>query len=100
MEEEVLFQIEVVPQIEGFTCKALMYALYSLITFAPLLASLGIWYFYNIWSGIAFFLFLTLISGVVISKMRVSSIPFSQREMSYSNMAVVRWYIGKNICLV
>jgi hypothetical protein len=99
MQEDPLFQIEVIPQIKGFTCKALLYALYILITFGPLFIGVCIGYFYNIWAGIAFFLFLTLASVVVISKMRINSIPFAQREMNYTNFAVVRWYLGKNICL-
>ena len=48
--------------------------------------------------GIAFFLFLTLVSGVISSKMRVSSIPPAQREMDYSTMAIVKWYLSRSTC--
>ncbi|DAB33326.1 MAG TPA: hypothetical protein CFH82_11075 [Sulfurospirillum sp. UBA12182] len=93
-------QIEVIPLIKGFTCKALVYLIYSLITFTPFVVGGVLWYRYNIWIAIAFFLFLTLISGVVLSKLRVASIPFAQREMSYSNIEIVKWYVGKNICFM
>ena len=98
MEEFVPPIIEVVPKIKGFRCKVLMVTLYTLLTFAPLVIGAWIGYAYNLWIGIAFILFLTLVSGVVSSKMRVSSIPFAQREMNYSTMAIVKWYLAKNIC--
>jgi len=91
--------IELVPKIQGFWCKSLMFGCYGVLTFTPLIAGLWIGYVYDLWIGIAFFLFLTLVSGVVCSKMRVCSIPYEQREMSYSTMAIVKWYVAKNICL-
>ena len=98
MEEFVPPIIEVVPKVKGFWCRVLMVSLYSLLTFGPLFAGGWIGYAYNLWVGIAFVLFFTLVSGVVSSKMRVSSIPFAQREMNYSTMAIVKWYLAKNIC--
>jgi len=90
--------LELVPKIKGFWCRILMFSLYGALTFIPLIAGLWIGYVYNIWVGIAFFLFLTLVSGVISSKMRVCSIPFDQREMNYSTMAIVKWYLARNIC--
>lgn len=92
-------RIEVVPKIKGFWCKVVQYVLYGLLALSPWGVGLWIGYAYNIWAGIAFFLFLTLVSGVVSSKMRIASIPFEQREMNYSTMAIVKWYVAKNICL-
>ena len=91
--------IEIIPKIQGFWCRVLMYTLYGALTFTPIAVGVGLGYLYNLWLGIAFFLFLTLVSGVISSKMRVCSIPFEQREMSYSTMAIVKWYVAKNICL-
>ena len=91
--------IELVPKIHGFWCRTVMFILYGTLTFVPLLMGIWIGYMYNPWIGIAFFLFLTLVSGVISSKMRIASIPFEQREMSYSTMAIVKWYVAKNICL-
>ena len=91
--------IEVTPNPKGLWCKGVMYFLYTLLTFAPLFIAMVIVYFYNIWIGIAFFLFLTLISGIVSSKMRIASIPFAQREMDYSTIAIVKWFVAKNWCI-
>lgn len=97
-EEYVPPIIEIIPMIKGFWCKLLLYTFYALLTFSPLCMGIWIGFAYDIWMGIFFFLFLTLVSGVVSSKMRVHSIPYAQREMSYSTMAIVKWYIAKNIC--
>ena len=99
MEEIVPDIIEQTPIIEGKKCKFLLFCLYAFITFAPFVASLFIWYYYGFLIGFAFFLFFTLGMGIVISKLRLASIPPLQREMSYSNMAVARWFLGENICL-
>ncbi len=90
--------IELVPRVRGFKCRLMMIVLYTAIGFTPLL--LGVWlgYAYNVWIGIAFFLFLTLVSGIVSSKMRIMSIPLVQREMNYSTLAIVKWYVAKHIC--
>lgn len=91
--------IEIIPKIRGFWCRVAMFSLYGALTYTPIIVGIWLGYIYNIGIGIAFFLFLTLVSGVVSSKMRVCSIPFEQREMSYSTMAIVKWYLAKNICL-
>jgi hypothetical protein len=99
-QEDTLFQIEVMPAIKGFWCKFLVYLIYTAITLTPFL--LGIffwWYLHSIWLGFLFFLFALLISVVLISKMRINSIPFAQREMDYTTIAVIRWYVGKNLCI-
>lgn len=91
--------IEVVPAIKGFKCKVLMVIFYATLTFSPMVIALWIGYAYNIWIGIAFFLFLTLVCGIVSSKMRINAIPHAQHEMNYSTMAIVKWYLSRNICL-
>ena len=98
--DETLFQIEVMPKIEGFGCKALVYMVYLAITLTPFgIGAFFWWYLHSVWIGFLFLLFGILASGVVVSKMRINSIPFSQREMNYSTLAVVKWYIGKNKCI-
>ncbi len=76
----------------------MLFCLHGFITFAPLVAALIIWYYYGFLVGLAFFLFFTLGMGIIISKLRLASIPPAQREMSYNNMAVARWFLGENIC--
>ncbi|MBL0687710.1 MAG: hypothetical protein JJV95_03790 [Sulfurospirillum sp.] len=100
IEEERIFQIEVMPKIKGFWCLFTVYAIYLTIVLAPFLIAIFSWqYSHSIWIGFLFFLFCMLISGVVVSKLRVGSIPFVQREMNYSTIAIVMMYVGKNICI-
>ncbi len=98
MEEDIPPIIELTPKLKGVRCRFLGYLLYTLLSFLPVFVGLYVWYKYNFWIGIAFFLFLTLIMGIVVSKMRLASLPPSQREMTYTNMEVARWYLSKNIC--
>ncbi len=98
--DEKLFQIEVMPRIVGFWCNLAVYGIYITINIGPILIGLfSWWYLHNWWIGFSLFLFSVLASVIVISKMRINSIPFSQREMDYSTIAVIKWYIGKNICV-
>jgi hypothetical protein len=90
--------IEITPIIKGKKCRFMLYCLYVFITFSPAFASLVIWYHYGFLVGFAFFLFFTLGMGIIISKLRVASIPPAQREMSYSNMAIARWFLSENVC--
>lgn len=98
--DETLFQIEVMPKIEGFGCNFLVWIVYLSIVLTPfVLGAFFWWYLHSAWVGFLFLLFTMLISGIVVSKMRINSIPFSQREMNYTTLAVVKWYIGKNKCI-
>lgn len=91
--------IEVVPTLKGIKCKVLAYVIWAALSFSPLGMGIYIGYTYNIWIGIAFFLFLTLVSGIVSAKMRGNSIPYEQREIDYSTMAIIRWYLSQGACL-
>ena len=91
--------IEAIPRPKGFRCKIIAYSIFSLLSFAPVLISGYIWYVYNIWIAVAFFLFIQLASGVISSKMRVASVPFDQSEISYTNLEITRWYVAKNLCM-
>lgn len=98
-ESEPLLKIEVMPKIKGFWCQLCVYLIYLALALGPIM--LGVlfwWYFYSLWFGFLATLFFMLVGGIVTSKMRINSIPFEQREMSYSTMAVVKWFVGKNIC--
>jgi hypothetical protein len=87
------------PKIKGFWCHFCVYLIYLALSLGPiLLGALFWWYFHSLWIGFLSALFFMLVGGIVTSKMRINSIPFEQREMSYGTMAVVKWFVGKNIC--
>ena len=91
--------LEVTPKLKSVKCRLVHYMLYGVLTFAPIGVALVTGYRYDAWIGVMLFLFLTLASGVVLSKMRHLYIPPQQREMSYSSFAIVQWYVAKNLCL-
>ena len=87
--DEPLFQIEVIPKIEGFWCHATVYAIYLSIVLIPFLMGVVLWWYLDsIWIGFLFFLFSFFASGVFVSKLRASSIPLAQQEMDYSTIMV------------
>jgi len=98
MEDFVPDLIEQTPIIKGVKCKILLFLLYMFITYEPLFAGLLVWYMYDFIIAIAFFLFFSLCMGIVISKLRILSLPKTQREMTYSNLQVSKWFLDKNIC--
>jgi len=98
--DETQFIIEVMPKIEGFWCNFFVWIVYIAIVLAPFIVGAFFWwYLHSAWIGFLFLLFAMLVRGVLTSKMRINSIPFAQREMNYSTLAVVKWYIGKNKCI-
>ena len=97
MEEIVPDLIEQVPIVKGTKCKMILLLLYIFISYAPTMIGLVLWYMYDLFIAISFFLFFTLCMGVLISKMRLFSLPITQREMSYSNLQVAKWFINKNV---
>jgi hypothetical protein len=98
MQEIVPDLIEQVPIIKGTKCKILLVLVYIFISYGPTMAGFVLWYMYDFFIAIAFFLFFTLSMGVVMSKMRLFSLPATQREMTYSNLQVAKWFVSKNIC--
>jgi hypothetical protein len=100
LDNENNFAIEVMPKIEGFWCNFLVHVIYSAILLAPfLVGGFFWWYLYSFWIGFLFLLFTVLISIIIISKMRINSIPFDQREMDYTTLSIIKWYVGKNKCI-
>ncbi len=91
--------IEQPPKIEGFGCRAMVYALAFSLTVVPIAVAVGIWYLYNFWIAVAAALFLYLLSGFVSSKLRQLSLPADQREKTLSSLEIAKWYIGKNRCI-
>jgi hypothetical protein len=91
--------IENTPDIEGTKCKLKVYILYFCITILPLLISLYVWYETDWLFGIGSGLFFYLVSAIIVSKLRLSSLPRDQYERSFSSLEIAKWYISRNHCL-
>ncbi len=86
------------PVVNGFKCKALMYAIFFALTFLPLLIGVYVWHAYDWLISIGVVLFLYLVSSIVSSKLRFSSLPPQQRERSLSSLEIARWYVYQHFC--
>jgi hypothetical protein len=91
--------IENTPKITGTKCKVKVYLLYFCITLLPLLISLYIGYDIDWLIGIGSGLFLYLVSAIVVSKLRLSSLPRDQFERTFSSLEIAKWYVSRNHCL-
>jgi len=90
--------IETEPKIEGIRCKAMVYGLFFAVTVLPYLLFFYIWWEYDWLIAVGIGLFLYLLSAVVMSKLRLLSLPKDQLERSLGSLEIAKWYIGKNHC--
>ncbi len=85
--------IENAPEPKSLRCKILVWALSSLIyTFPFILGLLGFVYF-DWFVGFCSFCFGVIIIGIFQSKLRQISLPFDQRENSFSVYELSSWFI-------
>ncbi len=90
--------IETAPILIG-GCKTLAILLSAIIFLFPILTALFFWYIYEkLFISIGVFLFLQIVSGVIVSRIRSISVSIDQGEMSYSTYEIISWYLDKYIC--
>ena len=93
------FIIETTPILKE-KCKIFATIIAYFLSFSPIVIFLVIWFNYDFWIGIALGLFAYIVTGVVTSKLRLSSIPLDQIEISHSNLEIATWYVARHICFV
>jgi len=86
------------PVIEGFKCKAFVFGLFFCLVILPILAGFYVWYFYDLLIAIGVVLFLYIASSIVVSKLRLSSLPFKLKERSLSSLEIAKWYVHQHLC--
>jgi len=90
--------IENTPIMIGARCKFLAYGIFFGLAILPLVVSLYVWFSYDWLIAIGTLLFLSLVSTIVGSKLRLASLPHDQRERSFSSLEIAKWYVAKNFC--
>jgi hypothetical protein len=90
--------IEILPETNNTKCKIIYYAIYILISYSWLIFAVIFWYKYNISFALLSIPVVYIITGIVISKMKLESIPFNEHESSHSNLEIAKWYTLKVIC--
>jgi hypothetical protein len=89
---------KITPVIEGFRCKTMVYAVYFGLSLLPIFAGAYVWLFHDWLIAIGVVLFLYIASSIVISKIRLSSLPPQLREYSLSSFEVAKWYVHQHHC--
>ncbi len=90
--------IENTPKIVGLKCKMMVYGLFFLVTIVPILIVLYIWLEYDWLIALGSGVFLYLLSAIVISKLRLLSLPKDQLERNFNSLDIAKWYINKYHC--
>ncbi len=90
--------IENTPKMQGFKCKTLAFLFFFGLSFLPLVVALYVWYEYDWMIAIGIGLFLYLVTAIVASKLRLSSVPVDQRERNLSSMDIAKWYVKYHFC--
>ncbi len=91
-------EVNMTPVIEGFKCKALVFGVFFGLVILPILAGLYVWYAYDLLIAIGAVLFLYIVSSIVGSKLRLSSLPPQLREKSLSSLEIAKWYVHQHLC--
>jgi len=91
-------EINITPVINGFKCKVLVYGVFFGLTVLPFIVGLYIWYKYNWLIAIGVVLFLYLVSSIIGSKLRLSSLPSKLKERSLSSLEIAKWYVHQHFC--
>ncbi len=82
-----------IPPTPSKKCKLLAIIITILLLGLPAVVALYFWYLYDqILISLFLFIFLQIVSGVITSKMRVSSIPFDQIDIDYTTYEIAKWY--------
>jgi len=91
-------EVNMTPVIEGFKCKALLYGVFFGLAILPLVVGLYVGYVYDWIMGIGVVLFLYIVSSIIGSKLRLSSLPAKLREKNLSSFEIARWYVHQHLC--
>lgn len=91
-------EVNITPVIEGFKCKALVFGVFFGLVILPVVVGLYVGYVYDWVMGIGVVLFLYIVSSIIGSKLRLSSLPPQLRERSLSSLEIARWYVHQHHC--
>lgn len=90
--------IENTPIMIGTRCKLLAYSIFFGLAILPIMIALFVWLKYDWMIAIGVLLFSFMVSTIVGSKLRLGSLPYDQRERSFSYLEIAKWYVSKNFC--
>ena len=90
--------IEILPKLSN---KCILFALSLTLLFLTLPAIFCIYFWYeydDILLSLFIFIFLQIVSGIILSKIRSFSTPNDQTEINYTTYEILKWYVYRHIC--
>lgn len=97
MEETIIEMREPTPTFKTRRCRLLAVVIAAALTYAPFAAALGAWYLYGLFYGVALLALAYLLVGIVRAKLRNSSVPPAQQELSYSDREIAAWFVSRGL---
>ena len=98
MQTDFIEQIEPTPKLSTKKCKIIAVSIRFFLQYLLYGLTAIVWYQYDYFIAIAFFLLGFIVIGIIRSKLRNSAIPPSQREYQYSDQGIADWYTARELC--
>jgi len=98
MENDYIDFIQPPPKPKTKKCRLLIRLASLLLSYGSLLISTVVFFYYDLFIGFVSFLIMYIITGIIRSKIRLTSIPSMQLEYNYSDYEITSWYFLKYIC--
>jgi len=99
MKNDYIDLIQPTPTLTSKKCRFTAFIIRVLLQFSTVTMTLIAWILYDYFIAGATLLISFLIVGIVRSKMRNSVIPLHQREYTYSDDAIAKWFCAKELCI-
>ena len=90
--------IEPTPILKDKKCLFLAYLIFFLLTFTPVIAGIYTAFEYDLLIGGGVTLFLWVVSGIVASKLKYSSVSADQIEFSHSYLDIAKRFVKNYLC--
>jgi len=97
-QQEYIELLEPTPKLYSKKCKFMAFGLRLFLKYTTILVTLVVWFFYDFFLAALALVLTFIIMGIVRSKLRNSSIPYTQREYPYTDAAIAEWYTAKELC--
>ncbi len=96
--QDEVFNNRKTPILKDFKCKVVVYIIGYGLTLLPFIIFFYVWLFYDFLLAVGIALFTFIVSNIILSKLRFSSIPLEELEFSHSNIEIAKWFVFMHIC--
>jgi len=99
MQNDIIDMIEPTPKLKTKKCRFVSFLIMVFLRFGVVIVGLVTWYVYDYFMALLSLFFAFIVMGIIRSKMRNSSIPFSQREFQYNDKGIADWFSALRLCV-